>query len=43
MSVSREKLSVSEGGSRGGSSMTDTLPPHEERTIKILRWVHHES
>lgn len=36
MSVSREKLSVSEGGSRGGSSMTDTLPPHEEHERRFL-------
>ena len=36
MSVSREKLSVSEGGSRGDSSMTDTLPPHEEHERRFL-------
>jgi len=36
MSVSSEKLSVSEGGNRGDSSMTDTLPPHEEHERRFL-------
>ena len=29
-------LSVSEGGKQGGSSMTDTLPPHEEHERRFL-------